>query len=65
MFYFVGEEPAQKPKVKKEIKVKTEIKMEKELSCAETWTFAVGFKPKKANKASTYSTASMLVAHAK
>ena len=36
MFYLVGEEPGQKPKVQKENRVKMEIKMEKELSCAET-----------------------------
>ena len=62
---FVEEHAGCKHKVKSEIKMA--IKLDKELKVVlkREPLFTVGFKPKKANKASTFNTASKLVAHAK
>ena len=60
---FVEEHAGHKHKVKSEIK--TEIKLDKELKVVLKREPLLRFKPKKGNKASTFSTASKLVAHAK
>ena len=60
---FVEEHAGGKHKVKSEIKM--EIKLDKELKVVLKNEPLLRFKPKKGNKASTFSTASKLVAHAK
>ena len=60
---FIEEHAGRKCKVKSEIK--TEVKLDKELRVVLKCEPLPRFKPKKGNKASTFSTASKLVARAK
>ena len=60
---FIEEHAGRKRKVKSEIK--TEVKLDKELKVVVKREPLPRFKPKKGNKASTFSTASKLVARAK